>query len=637
MKKIIPILLVVGLVLSGLGAVATTDNTSHKLVVKSITFSEPILTVNEGYVSVSLKEATSNSMKTGEPILPQYSELFTFPRGTHIGSIDVTFSGIEQTVLSNAIRPAPAPVPLMDGATITPTEKNSEIYSSDSLYPSESWSYELKAGLHNGEQSVLVIVRCNPVRYSPAQNTIITSKSVEITVNYIPPEHPMTFDEEKDLVIIAPAEFETALQPLVDHKESHGVVTMFKSLEAIYDEYDGYDAQEDIKLFIYDMKETYNIQYALLVGGRDGQTFKWLLPERLTNNDDGWEAGYASDLYYSDIYKIEDNETVFENWDSNGNHVYAEWSNMIGKGDIIDYVPDVYVGRLACRNVDQVETVVDKIITYEKTPQSEKPWFDQAFVVGGDTFPPADGGATGWYEGEMENALTTASLESVGFTVEKLWTSLGTLTGPKDVQALYHLGAGFVHFAGHGNPMSWSTHPADTTEHGDWVNGITLKEIPKYRNGEMLPVVVIGGCHNGQFNVTMANFIKGLLTEGMQYFSTGDPIGGFWKKEWGPKDTIWGMVSQNGGGAIAGIAMTSLGYGYVNQDGTAGLGGWIDPHFFHSYAEDGYHILGQAHSETITAYITIIGNVNSDQIDRKTIEAWILQGDPSLMIGGYSE
>ena len=38
--------------------------------------------------------------------------------------------------------------------------------------------------------------------------------------------------------------------------------------------------------------------------------------------------------------------------------------------------------------------------------------------------------------------------------------------------------------------------------------------------------------------------------------------------------------------------------------------------------------------QTITDYINIIGNVNEDQIDRKTIEEHVLLGDPSLKIGG---
>ena len=40
------------------------------------------------------------------------------------------------------------------------------------------------------------------------------------------------------------------------------------------------------------------------------------------------------------------------------------------------------------------------------------------------------------------------------------------------------------------------------------------------------------------------------------------------------------------------------------------------------------------HSNTISDYVTFF-NPNRDEIDRKTVEQWVLLGDPSLKIGGY--
>jgi len=66
-----------------------------------------------------------------------------------------------------------------------------------------------------------------------------------------------------------------------------------------------------------------------------------------------------------------------------------------------------------------------------------------------------------------------------------------------------------------------------------------------------------------------------------------------------------------------------------------GLGGWIEPRFFYNYAKENKDILGETHSNTIIDYINTF-NVNNDRIDRKTVEQWVLLGDPSLKIGGYS-
>ena len=59
------------------------------------------------------------------------------------------------------------------------------------------------------------------------------------------------------------------------------------------------------------------------------------------------------------------------------------------------------------------------------------------------------------------------------------------------------------------------------------------------------------------------------------------------------------------------------------------------------YAQEGKDILGETHAATITNYLTkfpIDWNVEigSDiQIDCKTVQEWVLLGDPSLKIGGY--
>ena len=164
----------------------------------------------------------------------------------------------------------------------------------------------------------------------------------------------MIFPDVYDMVIITPEKFETQLQALVDHKNAMGIETTVKTVEDIYSEYSGRDDPEDIKLFIKDAIEDWGVDYVLLFGGRKGQSLDWDLPERVTNNDDGWEGGYSSDLYYSDIYKLEGNETVFDDWDSNGNDIFAEWTPFVGGKDYMDFYPDVHIGRIPLRYSSEV-------------------------------------------------------------------------------------------------------------------------------------------------------------------------------------------------------------------------------------------------------------------------------------------
>ena len=156
----------------------------------------------------------------------------------------------------------------------------------------------------------------------------------------------------------------------------------------------------------------------------------------------------------------------------------------------------------------------------------------------------------------------------------------------------------------------------------------------RLRNGDKTPFVLVGGCHNAQFNTTMSNIIAGIKQYGLNGYFFQEPYK-FFYMEWVPNDWCSWQVLKKGGGAIGSIGNSALGYGYVGLGATDGLGGWLDPRHFDAYANQSIDILGEMHSQAITDYINIIGRVNVDQIDRKTIDCSILIGDPSLKLGGY--
>ncbi|KAA0009530.1 MAG: peptidase C25, partial [Thermoplasmata archaeon] len=391
------------------------------------------------------------------------------------------------------------------------------------------------------------------------------------------------------------------------------------TVENIYSSYDGRDGAEKVKYAIKDALENYGIKYVLLAGGRKpGIKEEWLVPVRYSHLDDGsnWEKSYLSDLYFSDIYKYEDGIT-FDDWDSNGNGIFAEWG-ITGR-DLLDLYPDVYVGRWACRNLAELKIMMEKTMEYENRAFSE---FKKFILVAGDSYDDKHG----FIEGEL--ATWEASKYMQGFEIVKVWASEVDLN-PKNIRNAMNEGAGFAYFCGHGNPMSWSTH--EPYNFDEWEKGIQIWHFPLLKNGNKLPIVVIGGCHNSQFNVTIFNsFNKEKIYRG----------------ENAPECWSWWLTRKIGGGAIATIGNTGLGYhgsGDDNGDGIADyiqiLDGWLEINFFRLYSE-GINMLGMLHSQTITEYIeTFPGDEKmplKDVIDCKMIQQWCLLGDPSLKIGGYS-
>ncbi len=635
MKKIIPFVIVGVLVLSGIGVVAMPKAEEY-LVEKTIILPEPVFSDMGEFINVNFEyKITSNIMSPGKPMLPVATIINTFEPGTIIENVKVSYNTNEYT-LNKKIEPAPEPIPLSDNILrtkpIKKVKQDESVYSSSELYPSEPYTISRGIG-RNGDEGIVLFVTIKVTsQYSPENDLLVVPVGpISVEIEYHSPDTPLFTNEAYDLLIITDSKFTSNLQPLVDHKEAMGVSTIVETVDNIYANYDGRDEPEDIKLFIKDAIEDWGIKYVLLAGGRKGQSLNWYIPTRQTHNDDGWEPGYASDLYYADIYKVEENETLFEDWDSNENDIFAEWGGL-GQRDTMDYIPDVYVGRLPFRYSFQANIIVDKIITYETS--ADDSWFNNAYVISGDTFPPSRGGSIGWFEGEMETDITANHLEGEGFNVERLWTSLETYAGPADVENAFNSGAGFVHFAGHGNPSYWGNFlPNAETEEG-MLDGLQLSTMRKLKNNDQLPIVVVGGCHNSQFNTTMANIITGIMEYGIAGYFFESPFR-FYYKEWVPACWSSWLIFKKNGGAIGSIGNTGLGYGYVNQGATMGLGGWIEPRFFDAYTNQSLDILGEAHSQAITDYVNIIGMVNDDQIDRKTIEEWVLIGDPSLKIGGY--
>ncbi|HDM67062.1 MAG TPA: hypothetical protein ENG62_01585, partial [Thermoplasmatales archaeon] len=327
------------------------------------------------------------------------------------------------------------------------------------------------------------------------------------------------------------------------------------------------------------------------------------------------------ELYYADIY---DKNGGFSSWDTDGDGIYGEWIDdgvsTEAEDKYIDLYPEVAVGRLACRNIREVKVMVDKIITYESSTFGSS-WFNRMVVVAGDTYPEKLNPKWVGYEGEenTEHAIENMS----GFTPIRLWTSDGSFSGPRDVIREINKGCGFLYFEGHANPFKWSTHPPNDPD--TWIEGLSVLTMNLLHNGYKLPVCVVGGCHNLEFDVHL-----GKLKEDPWYYFT-----------WIPECSGWKLTSKKGGGSIATIGCTGLGMSKEDKESFSGAGDYLEPTFFYEYGTNHTHILGDVWKNAIIDYLNkypIDWNTpatSDSAIDAKTVQQWVLLGDPSLMIGGY--
>jgi hypothetical protein len=626
MKKLLScILLAVMLLPAAAASNQGTQTPRTHTITTTLTFHDPIIGTADDYSTITIDNTNSWLSTPGAPSLPSELQTYTFPLGTTITSITVTFTPSHDYSLSSSLRLTSPPQTVI-GEGLTSAQTPSISLTS---YPDPQWSYHLGAGLSTQNQHTLFCsVRCTPVQYHESSQSISFSSAATITITYVDPaSNPFPLSDTYELVIIAPQEFSASLKPLVDQRMNHGNTTLLVDKHSICNDTNyssGRDCAEKLKFFIKDCIENYGTTSVLFVGGRNGGIMKekWWMPVRYSHLDDesDFEYSYVSDLYFADIYTA---NLSFSSWDTDHNGVFAEWTNT--SKDILDMYPDVNFGRLACTSVGEIQTVVNKIIRYENETHGAD-WFKTMVVVGGDSAPGYD-----TYEGECENQ---AALDFMpGYTPVKLWTSLGTLTGSKDVINAVNAGCGFLYFDGHGNPQLWSTHPPDNNS---WVDGLNTNQMRKLTNAEKLPIVVCGGCHNGQFNVSLGNLFKGIIQERLQYFRMH-----FYYSDWIPECWAWKIISTPKGGGVATLANTALDWfsegDYNNDtipDAVQFYSGYMNTHVFYNIGTLNMTYLGQAYTQALIEYLNAFPPMD-DKLDCKTVQEYTLFGDPLLAIGGY--
>jgi hypothetical protein len=447
------------------------------------------------------------------------------------------------------------------------------------------------------------------------QNEIENKKNVFSIKN----TSPVTYD----LLIIAPKKFADTLQPLINHKNAMGLSTKLVTLDQVYDQmyWHGRDNAEKVKYFIQSAMEEWGVRYILLVGGRSSQFQPtWYCPVRYVNMVDDWDAEYLSDLYFADIYDANGN---FSSWDSDNDGIFGEWyPGQTAQDTNIDLIPDVAVGRLPCRSEKEVRIMVQKIITYETTVFDQS-WFSIILVAAGDTYPESYN--TNWtgYEGEYYGNRAIENMS--GFTATRLYTSDSSFSDKKDVIREFHNGCGFVYLVGHGSPKQWGNNAPNGTE---FIQGPNSNDMWRFRNKDKLPVCVVSGCHNSQFDVCLRRVFNASTR---------------WKQEYISECWSERILREPTGGAIAVLGCTAL--GYTKEDKTSFKGGIneLEGAFFHAYGHDHVTILGDTWAAAVTWYAQTYpvgwssSALGDSWIDTKVIQSWALLGDPSLQIGGYPE
>ncbi|MFH1851170.1 MAG: type IX secretion system sortase PorU [Candidatus Neomarinimicrobiota bacterium] len=279
-------------------------------------------------------------------------------------------------------------------------------------------------------------------------------------------------------IIIAPLAYADAMQPLATHRGN----SLFVPLEQVYREFTaGNPDPLAIRLFIQWALENWSGSKPtclFLVGDADhdyrnisGRS-KIIVPTIILAG--GYEGHYATDDQLVTIY-----------------------------GDNSQSLPEVAIGRLPARSVQDAEIFVDKLIAYETDPEPGL-WRQRLTLVADDAARPEPNHgsiATGKSHTEYSEGLVPLIAPAV--TVQKLYmmefpevsdaSSYGVIK-PAATQALIdyvNRGTAFISYIGHGSPHLWAQERLFDQNRGD---------ITALNTNGQLPIWIAATCSWGHFD-----------------------------------------------------------------------------------------------------------------------------------------
>lgn len=284
-------------------------------------------------------------------------------------------------------------------------------------------------------------------------------------LSYYQPPDLKSLNLDADHVFITHHDFYTATQTLANYRASQGLNTAVIDVQDLYNEFNfGIFHPIAIKNFLaYNYAAWGDLpSYVLLVG--DGH---W--------NFKNYQSKSSKVDYISPTpVFMPPNLSWVDPWQGE-----VDSANLLATIVGADPLPDVSIARLPVNTVQQLQTIINKIIVYEGT--SLEKWQYQLLFIADDADAAGDFAASS--NGLISDAVPT------GYAVDRIY--LDEYASPGDardaiIETLNSSGASFLNFLGHGAIDQW-------THEGIFTND----DISSLLNGTRLPVVLSMDCLDG--------------------------------------------------------------------------------------------------------------------------------------------
>ena len=306
----------------------------------------------------------------------------------------------------------------------------------------------------------------------------VISRSGYRSINALVPTPPTPLrnpSNQADYVVITHPNFTENIQPLIEFRRSQGLTTMVVDIGDIYDEFsDGLFNPFAIRRFLryaYNSWQQPAPTYVVLVGDAH-YDYKNTTVERY-RRDRNFRGTY-------NLYPI--TVPTYHGWApaSGETAMDQRFVNISGE----DALPDMLIGRLSIQTREELATMVEKIINYEKNRQTGL-WQGTLIQVADDhTDNPSDG----VFEASRNELIQ--DIIPVGYDTRQIY--LRKIQSPDrtraQIRSAINRGALAIEYTGHGGIQTWAD---EAIFHSDDV--VTLRN-------RYLPFVITTTCLNGQFD-----------------------------------------------------------------------------------------------------------------------------------------
>jgi len=439
---------------------------------------------NNVYTKIQMDELRPNS-DPGTPALPVKVVKLIIPANQEVSTIDID-SGKEVVIkLSSPVMPMqPEPPVGLENQEMDFVPPQPEIYQGTSPFP-KTRVQVIHQGYFDGANHI-VTIGISPVQYYPVTSELHLCESISFTLNFKSatrqpvhvqsrkqtlqpiydnileklvantqdlPLYKATIPTTKgigklqatatmlpvyDYVIITSEDLASTFDTFMAWKTRKGYDVGVVTTADIYSAYPGGDLISgigdhagSIRQYLSDAYQQGTV-YALL--GGDYSVVPVRKGDELNNSyfSDGHQI--VADIYFADF-----------NGDWNVDGPELDGQNRYGEknDDDPDYNPEIFVGRLPCTNVQDIENWTEKVLTYELNPgDGDFSYLDKAY----------------WFQGEdlSSNPNNVTSHYPPSFT-HTVWSNGIEHNGSEVVRHMSNNQYGLIHWYAHGSPNSIQT------------------------------------------------------------------------------------------------------------------------------------------------------------------------------------